>query len=139
MIRDMFKKTNLKTIYWNTAITISAIPMVLLDKVYAEASISATDLDFITKYDPEKDMFKSVNDVVKSAGNSGYQVVRNVGISIMLISILILALALNIQKQSNKREENKNNLIWYVLSAILFFGSATIIVMASKIAAGIKF
>ena len=111
---------------------LTMIPTMLVNKITA----SADELDFLKN--PASDgAFSSLNDTVKETGGSLYTVVRNIGFVILMIGIIVIGMGISVNKNSQRRDEHKTQLLWYIIGAIVFFGGFTILAMAKKIAGGI--
>lgn len=114
-------------------IKLSLIPAVLFNKVSASANV---DLDFLKKADGSGP-FSGMNEVAKEAGGSLYVLIRNIGLVVLLIGASAIGIGIAVTNNSNKRDEKKTHLLWFILGGVVFFSGFTIILMAQKIANGI--
>lgn len=122
---------DIKLLSFITKVTL--IPTLLLNKVSASANV---DLDFLKKADGSGP-FSGMNDVAKEAGGSLYVLIRNIGLVVLLIGASAIGIGIAVTNNSNKRDEKKTHLLWFILGAVVFFSGFTIMLMAQKIANGI--
>ena len=81
----------------------------------------------------EKDIFKDVTDTVKSAGSSLYSLLMVVGVIGFVVSLIFAGLSLAFTRNSNKRGEEKSNLLWIFVGMIVVFGAMAIIGLAQNV------
>lgn len=82
---------------------------------------------------PTKDIFKDVTETVESAGASLYKLLMVVGVIGFVVSLIFAGLSLAFTRNSNKRGEEKSNLLWIFVGMVVVFGAMAIIGLAQNV------
>ena len=88
--------------------------------------------DFLEK-PKSKDIFKDVTETVESAGASLYKLLMVVGVIGFVVSLIFAGLSLAFTRNSNKRGEEKSNLLWIFVGMVVVFGAMAIIGLAQNV------
>jgi len=77
---------------------------------------------------------ENVNEQVKNYGKGGFTIMQNLAIYAVAIMLLAGAVALAIHAGNpNKRDEDKNALVWRIVAGVLAFAGIGILLFAQKI------
>lgn len=88
--------------------------------------------DFL-KDKAEGGIFSGVTETVESAGASLYRLLMVVGVIGFIVSLIFAGLSLAFTRNSNKRGEEKSNLLWIFIGMIIVFGAMAIIGLAQNV------
>lgn len=100
-----------------------------------EVDTSDIDLGFIKNN--SNDMFGQLTSTVENAGASFYRLVSVICVIGLLVSIMLIGASFAVNKNSNKREENKSHIVWILIGAVIVFGAGAILGLAKTIGGGI--
>ena len=67
--------------------------------------------------------FDSLNTKAQGVGNSAIKLVKTFGIIALVIAVMCIAVSLMVNKNANKREENKTWIVWLVIGGVFLFGA----------------
>ncbi len=116
------------TAYWAKASLYALSPTVVT------ASIDVNELLSGDGAAGEGGALEHVNEQVKNYGRGGFTIMQNLAIYTVAIMMLAGAVALAFHAGNpNKRDEDKNALIWRFVAGVLAFAGIAILVFAQKI------
>lgn len=67
--------------------------------------------------------FDSLNTKAQGVGNSAIKLVKTFGIIALVIAVMCIAVSFMVNKNANKREENKTWIVWLVIGGVFLFGA----------------
>lgn len=67
--------------------------------------------------------FDGLTNKAQGVGNSAIKLVRTFGIIALVVAIMCIAVSFMVNKNANKREENKSWIIWLVIGGVFLFGA----------------
>ena len=93
--------------------------------------------DFL-KDNADGGIFSGVTETVESAGASLYKLLMVVGVIGFVVSLIFAGLSLAFTRNSNKRGEEKSNLLWIFIGMIIVFGAMAIIGLAKNVGGSLE-
>lgn len=67
--------------------------------------------------------FDALTKKAQGVGNSAIKLVKTFGIIALVIAIMCIAVSFMVNKNANKREENKTWIVWLIIGGVFLFGS----------------
>lgn len=67
--------------------------------------------------------FDGLTNKAKGVGNSAIKLVKTFGVIALVIAVMCIAVSFMVNKNANKREENKTWIIWLVIGGVFLFGA----------------
>lgn len=67
--------------------------------------------------------FDGLTNKAKGVGNSAIKLVKTFGIIALVIAVMCIAVSFMVNKNANKREENKTWIVWLVIGGVFLFGA----------------
>lgn len=100
--------------------------------------ICRDEWDFIKNGGGADDPLADVTNKAKGLGAGVYNLLLTIGIIGLVASIMWLAISLALNKNAQKREANKEWMVWIAVAGIILFGAFAIIGLIAGIGKGLE-
>lgn len=67
--------------------------------------------------------FDGLANKAQGVGNSAIKLVKTFGVIALVIAVMCIAVSFMVNKNANKREENKTWIVWLVIGGVFLFGA----------------
>ena len=100
-----------------------------------DTTVAVNDWDFIKNGGDGP--LAGVNEKVRGLGAAGYNLMRTIGITCLILCVLCVSISFMIGKAAQDKKENKNWLIWIFIGGAGVFGVFSIVNIIASVGNGI--